>query len=293
MRRSARSRVRRLTRTLRPFLDDLASLVFPERCRLCGAGDIDAWRATPGARVSSRLQNGRLRRRILGSFDLPLRLLCDPCCRSIVRAAPVDPDASPADVAAFEATPALFSLVHAFKYDAVIELAPWLGAYLARAASHLREAGPVALVPVPLHASRLAERGFNQSSVLAHEVAARLGVPVWEGLLERRRATPPVAQLAHAERRAQVRGAFAQRARPTSCAPRLVLVDDVVTTGATRDAARAALERSLGSTAGFLALCRARDAASWSYEAARKYGRRSRPTRARTRVQDEPRHADR
>lgn len=293
MRSSARRLTYRIARAARPVIDDLASLVLPERCRVCGVGDLDATCSAPHHVARSRLQNGRLRRRLVGPLDLPLRLLCDPCCRSIVRTRTPIADPNGADVAAFEASPALFSLVHALKYDGIVELIPWLGAHLARAASCLRQAGPLALVPIPLHESRLAERGFNQSSLLAHDVAARLGVPIWDGLLGRRRATLPVAQLPPAARRQQVHGAFAQRTSPASRELRVVLVDDVVTSGATRDAARAALERSLGSTAGFLALCRARGASSWSYEVARNYGRRSRPTRARTRVQAEPRHADR
>ena len=141
---------------------------------------------------------------------------------------------------AFDPEPAIFSLVHAFKYDGVVELAGWFGAYMARALRRVLPARDLLLVPVPLHARRLRERGFNQSALLAAEVGRRLGVPVLAAL-ERRHDTPPLAQLPHAERAASVRDAFLASAHPPSGA-RIVLVDDVVTTGATSRAALAALD---------------------------------------------------
>ena len=87
-----------------------------------------------------------------------------------------------------------------------------------------------AVVPVPLHRRRLAERGFNQAALLGRPLARALGVPLVTGRLVRVRPTPPQAELAAAERRDNVRGAFALR-RPLP--DRVLLVDDVRTTGAT------------------------------------------------------------
>jgi predicted amidophosphoribosyltransferase len=144
-------------------------------------------------------------------------------------------------LSAFEPGPEIFEVLHRFKYGGVPELAPWLGAWMARRVRRTLRQRQLLLVPVPLHANRLRERGFNQSQLLAEEVGRRIGCAVVDDLLVRRVATPPVAQLEHAERRAQVQGAF-ERKRPI---PRrealLVLVDDVVTTGATSEAALAAL----------------------------------------------------
>jgi len=86
------------------------------------------------------------------------------------------------------------------------------------------------VVPVPLHRRRLAERGFNQAALLGRPLARALGVPLVTGRLVRVRPTPPQAELAAAERRDNVRGAFALR-RPLP--DRVLLVDDVRTTGAT------------------------------------------------------------
>lgn len=96
-----------------------------------------------------------------------------------------------------------------------------------------------ALVPVPLHADRLRERGFNQAALLARELAALLGAPLLDGLCERVRPTPLQSSLRRGERIANVVGAF--RVRPPAWADLgwgghgrpLLVVDDVLTTGAT------------------------------------------------------------
>ena len=212
--------------------------------------------------MPSRLVSGRLRRPFLGPFSLPLRLLCDRCVAGVRPAAHrVPSEHSRALLSAFAPSPELFSLVHAFKYGSVPELAAWFGARLARLARHeLRGTAPL-VVPVPLHAARQHQRGFNQSALLAHEVGRRLGWPVHDTLLVRRQPTPPLARLPHAARRALVQGAFVRRMPAPPATPSVVLVDDIVTTGATSAAAIAALglppERSV-----VLCLCAARAAAA-------------------------------
>jgi predicted amidophosphoribosyltransferase len=238
----------RARKCLQQILDDVLAALFPEACRLCAA-ELES----PGPSRSptpSRLASGRLRRRLVGPASVPLRLLCPDCC---ARLRPCRGSSSahhtlggpragsePFAVQAFEPEPAIFTLVHAFKYDGVVELAAWFGVYMARAVQRAWPQLDLLLVPVPLHARRLRERGFNQSALLAAEVGMRLRVPVLS-VLERRHDTPPLAQLPHAERAASVRDAFLATARPPSGA-RIVLVDDVVTTGATSRAALAALD---------------------------------------------------
>ena len=126
---------------------------------------------------------------------------------------------------------ALRAIIHAFKYGGRRSLAQPLAALMrARGAAML--AGADAVVPVPLHASRRRERGFNQ----ADDLARHLPLPVI-GALKRTRATAAQADLPAAQRHGNVRGAFAPTRRAAALAGAVVLlVDDVSTTGATLDA---------------------------------------------------------
>ena len=111
-----------------------------------------------------------------------------------------------------------------------------------------------ALVPVPLHWVRRWHRGFNQAEVLARAVGRRHGLPVVLALARIRR-TPPQQGDALARRR-NVRGAFAVRNAANIAGRRLLLVDDVFTTGATANAAAAALFASGAGEVGVLTLAR-------------------------------------
>jgi ComF family protein len=124
----------------------------------------------------------------------------------------------------------LRNIIHAFKYRGYPSLAAPLGSLMRTAAGDwLNDA---IVVPVPLHPWRSWRRGFNQADLLA----CALGRPVWRPL-RRRRLGRPQAGLHAAERRANVTGVYAMRRWPTSTVPaRVVLVDDVMTTGATAEA---------------------------------------------------------
>jgi len=137
------------------------------------------------------------------------------------------------------------TLVHAFKYGDRLDLAPTLGRWMA-SAGHELLTGADALVPVPLHWRRLWTRRFNQSALLAEVVGKSAGVPVAHGVLKRIKATPQQVGLSQAERATNVQGAFRVpgdgRAEVTG--KRLVLVDDVLTSGATVDACARTLLRA-------------------------------------------------
>lgn len=124
--------------------------------------------------------------------------------------------------------------LHALKFGGKATLARPLGDLLAETGEVVVPRRTVdCLVPVPLHPARQAERGFNQSSLLARRLSRRWGIPVAEGLLRRVRVTRSQTELSAAERAANVRGAFAVR-RPSAVAGlHVLLIDDIFTTGAT------------------------------------------------------------
>lgn len=135
-------------------------------------------------------------------------------------------------------------LVHALKYEGWTKAADAMAARMARLTWPLDVVEErAALVPVPLAAARLRERGFNQSALLARGLAARWALPVWEDVVERARTTATQARLTRAERLGNVADAFrhvpgtASRLRGRH----VVLVDDVVTTAATLSACATAL----------------------------------------------------
>jgi ComF family protein len=112
----------------------------------------------------------------------------------------------------------------------------------------------VALVPVPLGRPRERERGFNQAALLAERLAHDLGVAVRPRWLKRLRDTQPQSDLGAAERQANVRGAF--EARPEVAGHHVVVVDDVLTTGATVAECARALRAAGAARIGVVAVAR-------------------------------------
>ncbi len=138
----------------------------------------------------------------------------------------------------------LRNAVHALKYNGREAIAEPLAALMATAFE--REPGLQGadlLVPLPLHEKRLRERGYNQSALLARALGRRLSLPVSEDALIRAVYRRPQVGLGQAERRENVVDAFRVVAPAAVAGRRLILVDDVMTTGATcHEAARALLE---------------------------------------------------
>lgn len=208
------------------MLDALLGLLFPDRCAGCG--------------------------RLGGLF-------CGACQAALTPYAEEQRVAA-AELAgvriAFVFEGPLREAIHALKYGRRRRMARPLGALLAE---HLR-ARPLpaqTLLAVPLHPARLAERGFNQAAELARELARGGGPPLIEGGLVRVRATAQQAQLNAAQRRENIRGAFVWRG-PAPPPQRVLLVDDVLTTGATLGACAAALRQAGAQEVYGAALARSR-----------------------------------
>src|SRR5205807_9063256 len=149
------------------------------------------------------------------------------------------------------------TLVHALKYGDRLDLAPMMGRWMARAGRQLL-AEADALVPVPLHWRRQWSRRFNQSALLAHIIANASGRMVSHRALKRVKATPQQVGLDKSERSQNVQGAFRVPAagRAEVAGRRLLLIDDVLTSGATVDACARALLRAGATSVDVLVFAR-------------------------------------
>ena len=152
---------------------------------------------------------------------------------------------------AFEAE--LRELIHVFKYGRVETLAGPLGRFLALALPRGEQFDVV--VPMPLHWFRRWKRGFNQSELLAGEIARRSGIPL-RNAVRRVKATTAQAGLTHAKRRANVSGAFRVRRPEGVRGLKILLVDDVMTTGATASSCARALKQAGAARVALLTVAR-------------------------------------
>lgn len=135
----------------------------------------------------------------------------------------------------------LRELIHLFKYGRVQTLAKPLGRLLALALPRGEKFD--AIVPMPLHWWKRWQRGFNQSELLSKEISRRTNIPVRKSV-RRVKHTNAQAGLTSAKRRANVSGAFRPMTRHSLKGMRVLLVDDVMTTGATASACARALKRA-------------------------------------------------
>jgi ComF family protein len=237
-------------------------LVFPDDCRVCGEPLQSISRIPVCARCLESAQ------------PIVAEYFCVACRTPFLNRSPLDESGRCAlcrtGAAGFDEVysfgwyeGALRKLIHLFKYSGVRPLAPVFGRYLKRALPIDRQFDVV--VPMPLHWRRRWQRGFNQAALLAREVARRFDVPV-SNIVRRRRATPSQAGLTHAKRRANVRGAFRMKRGTRLDGLRVLLIDDVLTTGATAAACARELKRAGASHVTVLALARTDRRETLSYQ---------------------------
>jgi len=148
-------------------------------------------------------------------------------------------------------------LILGFKHGDRLHGAPAFGAWVARAGAELLADADL-IVPVPLHRWRLLRRRYNQAALIAEHAGRRAGVPHLPDLLERQRATPSQGDLGPAARARNVAGAFRLNPRHADRVKgsRIVLVDDVLTTGATIGACAKVLRRGGAARIDVLTLAR-------------------------------------
>jgi ComF family protein len=178
----------------------------------------------------------------------------EPCLSAAAIADPPIYDRARA-VARYSAT--MRELIQSFKYGDRHEGVPMFGRWMATAGAELLADADV-ILPVPLYRSRLWSRRFNQSAMLAHAVGHLTGVPVDCFLLARVKRTHAQVGLTAAQRRKNVAGAFRVTAPHGQLrGKRIVVVDDVITTGATAEACARVLKRAGAARVDILALARA------------------------------------
>jgi ComF family protein len=227
---------------LRGMCEALASVVLPAPCRIC-ARTLDTGGRIPFCHAC------------LTALAQPLpEPLCSQCGRPIVSSAEgISPrlcHLCRSGVYAFDVarsfgayTPRRARAILLLKYGNVAPLGAWFARQLAGLVHRqIQDLAADAVVPVPLDRSRLRERGYNQAELIARPLARLLGIPFRSYLLVRTRPRPNQLRLTRRERWETVRGAYATCNTAAVDNLRVLLVDDVFTTGATLDACSRALK---------------------------------------------------
>jgi ComF family protein len=249
----AATRLKRATDSVRAMLRASLDLALPRLCAACRE-PVDGQGLCPGC--WSKLSF--ITRPYCERLGVPF--VYDPGQGILSMEAIADPPAYNRARAAVRFDEISRALVHALKYGDRLDLAPMMGRWIGHAGRELL-AGADALVPVPLHWRRLWARRFNQSAMLASAVSAASGVPVAAAALKRVKATVQQVGLSRPERAANVQGAFRvpEEGKAVIVGRRLVLIDDVLTFGATVEGCARALLRAGAANVDVLIFARVAD----------------------------------
>jgi len=228
---------------LNRWLNNVLNVVYPHQCALCGAAgwqdrDLcrDCYEELPINHGACLVCAIPLPSEV-GCIEENQRLICgqclqqsrqvDACYSALIYQSPVD------------------KLIHQFKFQRKLHLAPLLGNLMAEALES-RLTGPKPLpdciIPVPLHKTRLRERGYNQALELARPIAKRFNLPLSYHDCVRTKATLPQSDLPAEQRRNNIKGGFT--VKRSLSATHVAIVDDVMTTGSTIEELAKTLKKS-------------------------------------------------
>ncbi len=242
---------RKLAPALTAALGGLLNAVLPPRCLRCGADVAQSGALCPDCWDGLTFLSDPQCQRCGVPFET------EPAEDAICGACAARPPVFDRARAVFAYDDASRDLILGFKHSDRTDAAPGLGRWLCRAGEGLIRSADV-IAPVPLHHWRLVRRRYNQSALLARSVARRTGVPVVYDLLRRDRATPSQGGLGRGARRRNVANAFSVSARRRGFVSdrRVLLVDDVLTTGATAESCARALTQAGAAAVDVLTVAR-------------------------------------
>ena len=147
--------------------------------------------------------------------------------------------------AVFEYNGAIVKLIHRFKFGDRVNLSSFFSEELFKLyEAHFAAKDITAILPVPLSTHRLKHRSYNQTQLLAEALSRKLSIPVFPQILEKIKETPPQSLLSAEKRRENVKDAYKVTDRKTLKGKKVLLIDDVITTGATVNACTRALMRA-------------------------------------------------
>lgn len=237
--------------------DSLLNLLFPERCLICSR-PVESQRDKSVCKSCwAKVLELRISPPLCPSCGIPFESGLESISHLCLSCSVSSPSFSGARAFGYY-TAGLRLLIHALKFSRRPDLASLLGPLLTATFLEWWTCEDFDLiVPVPLHPSRRRERGFNQATFLARVLSRALAVPMSERALLRIRQTPAQVGLSDARRRLNVRGAFEVGDSQKVSAKRILLVDDVMTTGATVASAARALLKCGARRVSVLTLARA------------------------------------